>query len=145
MRPVLRNGPFGSLNTELCPASSAQYSGDMLTGIHHVSINVADLAACEPFYLDVLGMKKLDRPAFAFPGLWLEAANGIQVHLMEVADWVPPRSPHYAFAVDDIDSACAQLRDAGVKVTNPSEIPDTGRQAFFKDPAGNRIEINQSH
>ena len=114
-----------------------------LGGVHHVSINVDDNDACRAFYLDVLGLRELERPDFGFAGTWLETADGTQIHLMETADHVAPKGQHYAFLVDDLDDAISGLADAGVKVGDPREIPGVCRQAFFKDPAGNAIELNQ--
>jgi len=49
------------------------------------------------------------------------------------------------FAVDDVDIVCQQLVRQGVPLTAvPSDHPDWGiRSAYFRDPAGNLIEINQ--
>ncbi len=112
--------------------------------VHHVSINCADVDAAAPFYTDILGMSQLDRPDFGFNGRWLRTPGGGEVHLIEVADWVPPKGQHWAFKVDDIDATVAELRDAGVEVRDPVPLPGTpARQTFFFDPAGNMIEINQ--
>ncbi len=43
-----------------------------LLDLHHVAIKSKDLAATEKFYTKVLGMKKVARPEFAFPGVWLQ-------------------------------------------------------------------------
>jgi glyoxylase I family protein len=112
--------------------------------VHHVSINVASVEEAQPFYIDVLGMKELDRPDFGFPGAWLQTPGGGEVHLIEVEDWVPPKGQHWAFKVDDIEATVADLRDRGVKVKDARALPGTtARQTFFFDPAGNMIEINQ--
>ena len=116
----------------------------MLGGIHHVSINVDDAATCSRFYAEVVGLRQIDRPDFGFPGAWFEAANGVQVHLIQIEGWVAPKGQHFAFAVDDVEAAVAQLRGRGVQVGDPVPIPGAGRQAFLDDPAGNRLELNQS-
>ena len=114
-----------------------------LHGVHHISLNVADVESTERFFIDVLGLQKLDRPDFGFPGAWLLCQDGRQVHLIEEQNWVAPKGPHFAFAVRDIDAVRGELMDKGVKVSKISEIPGTGRQCFFKDPSGNSIELNQ--
>ncbi len=112
--------------------------------VHHVSINVADVTTAEPFYTEVLGLRKLPRPDFSFAGCWLRSPGGGEVHLIEVKDWVPPNGQHWAFGVDDIDATVTALRNRGVDVSDPVGLEGTtGRQAFFSDPAGNLIEINQ--
>ena len=112
--------------------------------VHHVSINVADVEVAAPFYTDVLGMAVLPRPDFGFNGRWLRTPGGGEVHLIEVEGWVPPAGQHWAFRVDDIDTAVAELRERGVEVADPRPLPGTpARQTFFFDPAGNMIELNQ--
>ena len=44
-------------------------------GIHHVSINVNDVADSERFYCDVLGLEKLPRPDLGFAGAWLRTGQ----------------------------------------------------------------------
>jgi len=111
-------------------------------GVHHVSINVDDVAAALTFYVDVLGMEqRTDRPAFAFDGAWLDAGDGKQIHLIG-AEVPTQRGQHFALRVDDIDAAVAELRGRGVEVTEPVPV-GPGRQCFLRDPSGNRIELNQ--
>jgi glyoxylase I family protein len=111
-------------------------------GIHHVSVNVDDVAACRRFYVDVLGFtERSDRPDFGFDGAWLDA-GGQQLHL------IAARAPeavgqHFAIQVDDLDAAVAEVRWLGIEVSDPSPV-GTGRQAFLTDPAGNAIELHQA-
>jgi len=116
-----------------------------LGGVHHVSINVSNNAAAAKFYTDTLGLEEIPRPDFGIPGTWLKSANGIEIHWIEIEDWVPPKGQHYAFAVADLDAAIGEMRDKGIKIGDAIDIPDTGaRQAFTFDPAGNMVEFNQS-
>jgi glyoxylase I family protein len=116
---------------------------DSLVGVHHISVNVSDNAVAARFYIDVLGFKELERPDFGVPGTWLEMADGRQVHLIEVVSHEAPDGQHFALRVSDIDVAVAELRGHEVEVNDPYELPGAGRQAFFKDPSGNLIELNQ--
>jgi catechol 2,3-dioxygenase-like lactoylglutathione lyase family enzyme len=110
-------------------------------GIHHVSINVADVDAAIRFYTDVLGLtQRDDRPDFGFPGAWLDAGPQ-QLHLIGAAV-PPPLGQHLALRVDDLDAAIAELRDEGVEVSDASPV-GTGRQAFLSDPSGNQVELHQ--
>ncbi len=111
-------------------------------GVHHVSINVDDVEKAGPFYLEVLGMERLPRPDFGFPGLWLQC-GGQQIHLIQVENHVAPDGQHFALCVDDIDAARRDLCAKGVVVSDVIDSPGAGRQAFFRDPAGNLIELNQ--
>jgi glyoxylase I family protein len=113
-----------------------------LRGVHHVSLNVDDLEAAERFYGEVLGLEKLPRPDFGFPGLWYEA-GGQQIHLMKVERHLAPEGQHFAFRVEDLDAALEHLRGRGVETGRTFDVPGAGRQSFLRDPAGNIIELNQ--
>ncbi|QXC61461.1 VOC family protein [Aquihabitans sp. G128] len=110
-------------------------------GVHHVSINVADAEASIAFYRDVLGFGvRPDRPDFGFGGAWLDV-GGQQVHLIE-APTPQDLGQHFAIEVADIEAAIADLRAKGVDVSDAKPV-GTGLQAFFADPSGNALELNQ--
>ncbi|MGI8793941.1 MAG: VOC family protein [Acidimicrobiales bacterium] len=111
------------------------------TGVHHVSLNVANVAEATAFYVDVLGFSlRSDRPDFGFAGAWLDIGPQ-QLHLIE-GQTPSANGQHFAVSVDDLDAAVDELRAQGLKVSDPSPV-GTGRQAFLTDPAGNAIELNQ--
>lgn len=110
-------------------------------GVHHVSINVADVGVAVAFYVDRLGLvPRTDRPDFGFGGAWLDV-GGQQVHLIE-APLPGDRGQHFALRVADLDGTIAELRGAGVDVSDASPV-GTGRQAFLHDPSGNLVELHQ--
>jgi glyoxylase I family protein len=113
-----------------------------LSGVHHVSLNVDDAEKTGRFYIDVLGLEVLPRPDLGFPGYWLRAGEQ-EIHLIQVKDHRVPGGEHFAFRVDDVDAVCAELEERGVKVSQPMNLPGAGRQAFFRDPSGNLLELNQ--
>ncbi len=113
-----------------------------LEGIHHVSINVRDLAAAMRFYVDVLGLEPLDRPDFSFPGAWLRAGRQ-EVHLIGIDSGPPLKEQHFAFQVNDLDQVRQALAAGGFKCSKPMEIAGICRQAFTQDPSGNMVEFNQ--
>lgn len=112
-----------------------------VAGVHHVSINVTDVAAAKAFYTEVLGFtERTDRPEFRFAGAWLDV-GGQQVHLIEAP--VPEaKGQHFALRVDDLDAAVAELRAKGIEVSDPKPV-GPGRQCFVHDPSGNMVELNQ--
>jgi catechol 2,3-dioxygenase-like lactoylglutathione lyase family enzyme len=110
--------------------------------VHHVSINVTDVDESVAFYRDVLELESLVRPPFGFAGAWFSLGEQ-QLHLIEAADFVAPVGQHFALYVDDIAATIEVLVDRGVDVSRVSEIPGVCRQAFFADPTGNSIELNQ--
>jgi catechol 2,3-dioxygenase-like lactoylglutathione lyase family enzyme len=115
----------------------------LLGGVHHVSLNVSDTEEAARFYEEALGLTRIERPDFGFPGAWFDTGRG-QIHLLEVHGHTAPDGQHFAFQVDDIDAVVAALVDRGVEVSPPSAgLAGAGRQAFLKDPSGNLIELNQ--
>ncbi|MGZ4784454.1 MAG: VOC family protein [Acidimicrobiales bacterium] len=109
--------------------------------VHHVSINVDDVDAALRFYVDVLGCRvRDDRPDFGFGGAWLDVGDQ-QVHLIQ-AGTPPDLGQHFAVRVADLEATVAELRAAGVSVSDPSPVA-TNLQAFLHDPAGNTVELHQ--
>ncbi len=122
--------------------------------IDHVTFVVRDLDASRRFYVDLLGMENIPRPAFEFAGLWFRAGNTL-LHLIREHDRSGPagvnedgrakstRGHHLAFAVDDAAAAADDLEAAGVTfVTKPKRRPDGAIQTFVLDPDGHVIELS---
>ncbi|MBM3877819.1 MAG: bleomycin resistance protein [Verrucomicrobia bacterium] len=116
-----------------------------LSGLHHVSILVTDMARARKFYRDTLGMREIGIPS-TFPGA------GLRVHWFELGDeqvhLIPTPQPdsfsqrHYAMHVDDAQAAREELRRKGVETAETVPIPGADR-FFIRDPDGNRIELIQ--
>ena len=115
-------------------------------GLHHVSFSVENLEASLHFYCDLLGLEKIERPDFGFPGAWLQA-GAAQIHLIVTPEGVdtgrPPEKPipfanHTAFGVPDYLQAIATLEAAGLEVMKTN--PEIG-QLWVADPSGNVIEF----
>lgn len=132
----------GSTITAVASVDDMPTQSPFIADIHHVSINVTDIARAEAFYVGLLGLESVPRPDFPFAGRWLDAGAGRQVHLIET-DRIPDDvGQHFAFRAIDLDSLCEHLVSAGVVVSGPKPV-GSGRQAFFHDPDGNRLEIYQ--
>jgi glyoxylase I family protein len=113
-------------------------------GVDHVALNVPDVPGAITFYTETLGLvQNHTRPDFGFPGAWLDTANGQQVHLIEAE--VPKNvGQHFALAFDDLGAAVTELRERGLRVSDPVPVGTTGRQqAFTTDPYGNGIELHE--
>ena len=121
--------------------------------IDHVTIVVQDLKASRIFYVDVLGMDAVERPAFGFPGLWFQAGQ-TQVHLIEentesgpagnqvAANASISRTRHFAFEVEDAFAAQAALEAAGLTLAaGPKQRPDGPTQIYVQDPDGHLVEL----
>jgi glyoxylase I family protein len=110
-------------------------------GVHHVSLNVADLEQSLTFYVDVLGLSiRDDRPELGVDGVWLDV-GAQQIHLI-VADPPSQTGQHVALRVDDLAAVVDELRGHDLRVSEPVTI-GTGSQAFLRDPSGNLIELHQ--
>ena len=44
--------------------------------VDHITLVASDLEASRRFYVDVLGMREVERPDFGFPGLWFQLGSG---------------------------------------------------------------------
>jgi catechol 2,3-dioxygenase-like lactoylglutathione lyase family enzyme len=111
--------------------------------LNHVMLRVTDLAASEQFYGEILGLSRLPRPAFDFPGAWF-ALGRQELHL--VADPKPPVGPrghhHFAIWVEDHAAAHADLKRKGwPHLRGPQLRPDGVNQLFVTDPDGYVIEL----
>lgn len=110
-------------------------------GIHHVSVNVEDVAEAVTFYTEVLGFTlRSDRPDFGFDGAWLDV-GGQQLHLLK-AEVPAAAGQHFAVRVDDMDRVIEEIRSRGLAVSDPVAV-GMNRQAFLSDPAGNGIELHE--
>src|SRR5581483_9042205 len=116
--------------------------GIKVKAIDHATLVVKDLERSRRFYVDVLGMREVPRPAFSFQGLWFQA-GATQIHLiLEYAGSGPAgnllpadrrnsRTQHLAFAVDDAEAALPRLQELQVPVlSGPKPRPDGYVQVF---------------
>jgi catechol 2,3-dioxygenase-like lactoylglutathione lyase family enzyme len=124
-----------------------------VSSFDHVTIICADLDATRKFYVGLLGMKEVPRPAFAFAGLWFQIGN-VQIHATQQspeagqAGWgdrggkVTSRGHHIAFAVDDVVKALEIVGAQRVPIASPlQERPDGFKQVYLYDPDGHVVEL----
>ena len=121
-----------------------------LAGVLETCLYVDDLAIAELFYGQTLGLEYVSRKEGRHvffrigPGMLL-IFDPLQ---SAEADSTLPRhgttgSGHVAFAVNQPDLAAWQtrLREAGVVIEQIVEWPSGGRSCYFRDPAGNSLEL----
>ena len=114
--------------------------------IAHVCMKTPDLAACEHFYCDVLGLTK----AFDFVkngkriGLYVEAGARTWIEFFEDAQAPYPTLGainHFCFEVNSIDEAIKVIRAKGFDITDKKYGVDDTWQAWTNGPSGERIEL----
>ncbi len=124
----------------------------MLRAIHHAAIICADYDRSKAFYTQVLGLRIVAENYRAARQSWkldLALPDGGQIELFSFPG--APKRPstpeaqglrHLAFAVSDLDAACARLESHGVTV-EPVRVDEyTGcRFTFFPDPDGLPLEL----
>ena len=121
--------------------------------LDHATLVVKDLDRSRRFYVDVLGMREVPRPAFSFAGSWFQS-GATQIHLIlefsgsgPAGNLLPEdkrssRTHHIAFLVDDAAATLPLLKDAGVTIlSDPKPRPDGYMQVFVTDPDGHVIEL----
>jgi catechol-2,3-dioxygenase len=100
------------------------------------------------FYAEIVGLSVGQRPPFKSFGYWLYAGGHDVLHLSEAGDG-EVRSVGLTTTFDHVAFKCVgrsefqqRLDRAGIEV-RVSRVPLTGQhQLFFKDPAGNGVELN---
>lgn len=113
-----------------------------------VTIAVKDLAAAKEFYGGVLGLQQTDEN----PGGVLFAATEGRVFVYESQYAGSNQATYASWDVEDVDATVAALRDKGVNfehydmegATWEGDVAVMGemRSAWFKDPDGNILAVN---
>ena len=118
--------------------------------LSEASIYASDLAAAEKFYRDVLGLEKIssleDRGVvFRCGGTVLLVFDPARTRIPDAG--VPPHGAngegHIAFVIQDSEFEPWKTRLTGSAVAIEAEVewPSGGRSLYFRDPAGNVVEL----
>jgi catechol 2,3-dioxygenase-like lactoylglutathione lyase family enzyme len=107
-----------------------------------ITFYVSDLKNAARFYEETLGLEK----KYEFSSYIGFECGGVEIGLIpqQTGRATHDVSPTVEFLVDDVDKFCSNLKTEGVKFIN--EVHDEtwgGRQATFKDPDGNVLEVTQ--
>jgi glyoxylase I family protein len=110
--------------------------------LDHVAIDVTDMDRTRAFYVGLLGLREIPRPAsFDFPGAWFETGSAV-LHVVSREKIDAEGRRHVCFLVTNLKDAADAMRLAGFPVTNDGHGTIPGIERFYTvDPDGNRIEI----
>ena len=121
----------------------------MIEGINHYNLRAdkETIETLKDFYIEVVGLKLGHRPPFKNGGYWLYANQKDVLHLSFSKNGivnelnVNSTFDHMAFTCQDEGVFIDLLTKKNIEYSI-REIPEIGtRQIFFKDPAGNGIEL----
>lgn len=113
-------------------------------GLRHVALNVTDMASCERFYVQLLGMTIEWRPDAE--NLYLTSGcDNLALHkALQVSD-AGQRLDHIGFILrtaDDVDVWFEFLRANDVSVVQPPRTHRDGARSFYcRDPQGNLVQM----
>ena len=112
-------------------------------GIDHVQLAAPPgcEAAARKFYVEILGMRELPKPAAleARGGIWLQCGMH-QVHIGVQVDFTPATKAHPAIRVLDMSTLRSRLQRHTIDVIEDDAIPGLDR-FHVHDPFGNRLEF----
>lgn len=101
-----------------------------------------DVPAMTAFYRALLGCE----PAAESDGMAIFLVDQTKIFIHQTytpgAGELPPEN-HTAFAVPDVDAACAALTGTGVRLEVEPRDYYWGRSAYLRDPDGHLIELTQ--
>lgn len=121
----------------------------MIEGINHYNLRADEktIEVLKEFYIEIVGLKLGHRPPFKNGGYWLYANQKDVLHLSFSKNGivnelnVNSTFDHMAFTCQDENMYIDLLSKKNIKFSI-REVPEIGtRQIFFKDPAGNGIEL----
>jgi len=121
----------------------------MINGINHYNLrsDPETTEVLKNFYIDVVGLTLGLRPPFKNGGYWLYANEKDVLHLsfsknnVENKKNISSTFDHMAFTASDEKKYINLLEQLNIEYSL-REVPEIGtRQIFFKDPAGNGIEL----
>lgn len=114
------------------------------SGLHHVALYVEDLAACERFYVELLGMQVEWQPDA--DNLYLTSGkDNLALHRAEGGLEGRQRLDHIGFTLrqpEDVDQWYSFLSEKGVRMKTPPKTHRDGARSFYcLDPGGTLVQM----
>jgi len=121
----------------------------MQPAIFETVLYAEDLSAAERFYHDAVGLEVIQRTDFL---LAFRCRGGVLLVFDPRKTAVPGRGlpkhgasgpSHVAFGArpEELEGWRARLREAAIPIESEIEWPEGGRSLYFRDPAGNVVEL----
>ena len=118
-------------------------------GVFETVLYAEDLAAAERFYRDAVGLQVIGRGDLA---VVLRCGDGVLLIFdprksgaagREVPSHGTSGAAHIAFTAkpEDLSAWRKQLHEAGVSIEQEMDWEEGGRSIYFRDPAGNVVEL----
>ena len=121
----------------------------MTSGLNHYNLRSESkmMESLKNFYIEIVGLELGFRPPFQSNGYWLNTGGKDILHLSETKK--NDNNPVNIKSTFDHMAFTAENKDKYIKILEKNEIkfhvrvvPEIGtEQIFFKDPAGNGIEL----
>ncbi|MFL2980419.1 MAG: VOC family protein [Methylophilaceae bacterium] len=121
----------------------------MISAINHYNLRSESkmMEILKNFYIEVVGLKMGTRPPFKSNGFWLNAGKKDVLHLSETKKNdinpvnIKSTFDHMAFTAEGKEKYIKILKERKIEFYL-RKVPEIGtEQIFFKDPAGNGIEL----
>ena len=121
----------------------------MINGIDHYNLRSDEkmIEILKDFYINIVGLKLGHRPPFKSKGYWLYAGSKDILHLSSSKDNIKNLTnvnstlDHVSFSANDKSFFLETLKKNNI-IFKERYIPEINiEQLFFKDPAGNGIEL----
>ena len=125
----------------------------LISGLFHIAIKTNDLAATERFYTELLGLKKVARPDFGYPGAWLATPGPAGSAIIHIYAGGPAlgtagKAPSGTAAIDHVSIAAHGYHDFRAAFERHGLpwreflVPGTTLwQLFVYDPSGVQLEL----
>ncbi|HWP31481.1 MAG TPA: VOC family protein [Fimbriimonadales bacterium] len=108
--------------------------------ITEIALFCSDTNAVKEFFKKILG-----EPASEWHGGAIFHVGDVHllVHEKSTSGGGPANMDHFAFEVENLEEACKNLEEKGLKPTHGPENYDWGKSAYYFDPEGRMIELHE--
>ena len=111
--------------------------------LHELAYFTDNVKGMADFYCGLLGAEPIAQSEDM--AIFMAGETKIFIHRSYTpAEGDLPATNHIAFAVEDVDAACAALTEQGLTLEVPPKDYYWGRSAYLRDPDGHQVEITKT-